>query len=725
MIINNILRNKIAIVLLTAPLVVAGGNVLAQDAESDDSMVLEEVIVTAQKMEQREQEVPISIKTIGSDVLEMINAERFEDMGRLVPSLSFTDRQRGQNQVLIRGLGTVNGVSTVAVYNDGVVAANRIGSNGSFGEIDPSFYDIDRVEVLRGPQGTLYGEGSFGGVINIISKRPDASGFDGSASVTWRDVKEGSSSNYDYAAMLNIPLTDKLAFRMVGSYVDHDGFVEKIDTISFAETKNINTEETTSWRAMLGYSGEMFTADLMYKYQEIKLGGSNSVMPEMAKVVEAALGLETDEYYQFSAGDSNSSFETKEFVLDMNWDFDSMVLTSLTSSADQDSLSRVTIPGFETSPLVNTFDAWSQEFRLASVGGENFDWIVGAYFRDTDRSVLTAGIALDVTQKSKSLFGQAYWYINEAFTATFGLRWEDIKATQRSVFDDFLLDQTAKGDWSEISPKFTLDWKVQEDLMFYGTIAKGFRTGGLNIDFASALGLPPELLQPIEPYNEAFDPDYVWNYELGMKSSWLDGRLTWNLAVFYIDWQDYQTEGDLFLGANGIGYTVNSGNATSVGIESDLLFIPAEGWLLTLGASHVDPTLKSGAFKGNQLANAPENLFNASVEYSWPIGSWEAYVYGGYSWRDESYGDVINGDDPTVPPAGLNRSDAYAIGNLRAGLRNDHWSVQAFVENVGNEYGSSFRFQVGEGFDFLTGAGYESISLITPRTYGINVSYHF
>ncbi len=196
MIINNLLRNKIAIALLTAPMVVAGGNVLAQDAESDDSMVLEEVIVTAQKMEQREQEVPISIKTIGSDVLEMINAERFEDMGRLVPSLSFTDRQRGQNQVLIRGLGTVNGVSTVAVYNDGVVAANRIGSNGSFGEIDPSFYDIDRVEVLRGPQGTLYGEGSFGGVINIISKRPDASGFDGSASVTWRDVKEGSSSNY-------------------------------------------------------------------------------------------------------------------------------------------------------------------------------------------------------------------------------------------------------------------------------------------------------------------------------------------------------------------------------------------------------------------------------------------------------------------------------------------------------------------------------------------------
>jgi len=725
MFINNVLLRKISIALLTAPMVVASSNVLAQDAEDQDSMILEEVIVTAQKMEQRQQDVPISIKTIGSELLEMVNAERFEDMARMVPSLSFTDRQRGQNQVLIRGLGTVNGVSTVAVYNDGVVSVSRIGSNGSFGEIDPSFYDIDRVEVMRGPQGTLYGEGSFGGVVNIISKRPDPEGFDGSASVTWRDVEEGTSSNYDYAAMLNIPLSEKFALRVVGSYVDHDGWVDKIDTITFLGTEDINTEETTSWRAMLGYSGEMFTADLMYKYQEILLGGSNSVMPETAKVVEAVLGIETHDYMRFTAGDTNSSAETKEFVLDMNWDFDSMVLSSLTSSAEQALVSRVTIPGFEIAPLFNDFDGWSQEFRLASVGGKNFDWIVGAYFRDTERNVLTSGIALDVTQESMSLFGQAYWYINEAFTATFGLRWEEIDATQHSVFEDFLLDQNAKGSWSEVSPKVTLDWKVQDELMFYGTIAKGFRTGGLNIDFASALGIPPFLLQPIEPFSEDFEPDSVWNYEIGMKSGWLDGRLTWNLAVFYIDWQDYQTEGDLFLGANGIGYAVNSGEAESIGMETDLVFIPAAGWLLTLGGSHVDPTLKSGAFKGNQLANAPENLFNASVEYSWPIGTWEAYVYGGYSWRDESYGDVINGDDPDVPPAGLNRSDSYAIGNLRAGVRNEHWSFQAFVENVSNEYGSSFKFQTGTGFALIDGTGFESISLITPRTYGINVSYHF
>ena len=124
------------------------------------------------------------------------------------------------------------------------------------------------------------------------------------------------------------------------------------------------------------------------------------------------------------------------------------------------------------------------------------------------------------------------------------------------------------------------------------------------------------------------------------------------------------------------------------------------------------------------MANAPKNLFNASVEYNWPMGGWEGYVYGGYSYRDSSYGDVVNGDDPVVPPGFLNRSDSYSVGNLRAGVRNDNWSIQAFVENVGNEYGSSFRFQVGEGLDLLTG-GFESFALITPRTYGINVSYHY
>lgn len=704
-----------AVVSLFAGLMLISGSVCAQDA-ADENTVLEEIFVTAQKMEQREQDIPISIKSISSDVLEMINAERFEDMARLVPSLSFTDRQRGQNQVLIRGLGTVNGVSTVAIYNDGVISASRINGAGSFGEMDPTFYDVNRVEVLRGPQGTLYGEGSFGGVINIISNRPDPTAFDASASVTWRDIDEGSSDNFDYAAMINIPLiSDRLALRMVGSYVDHDGFIDKYDTMSGVISENINTEETTSWRAMLGYDGEMFDADLIYRYQEILLGGSNIAWPETA----AYTGL-GDKYTQFTAGETENKYENSEFVLDMDWDFDSMVLTSLTSSAEVDTLSQITIPGQVSSPNVGDFDAWTQELRLASVGGENFDWIVGAYYRDANRKASISGIlTLDTNQTSSSIFGQFYWYLSKSLTATIGLRYENIEANKTAVvygsYEEF-----SKGDWSHASPKVTLDWAIRDNLMLYATVAEGFRTGGLNTNFALALGLPPGLLVPIEPYQETFDPDSVWNYEIGMKSGWLDGRLTWNLALFMIDWSDYQSEGDLFLGANSIGYTINSGDAESYGFETDLAWMPNENWMFTFGASHVEPEITSGVYKGNQLANAPKDVLNASAEYKRPIGSWEGYIYGDYSYRGSSYGDIVNGDDPTVPPAGLNKSESYAIGSIRVGLRGEHWSAQAFVENVTNEYGSSFTFQILESPPL-----FESVSLITPRTYGVNVSYRF
>jgi outer membrane receptor protein involved in Fe transport len=404
----------------------------------------------------------------------------------------------------------------------------------------------------------------------------------------------------------------------------------------------------------------------------------------------------------------------------MNWDFDSMVLTSLTSSAEVDTLSQITIPGQVSSPNVGEFDAWTQELRLASVGGENFDWIVGAYYRDASRNASISGIlTFDTNLTSSALFGQLYWYMSESLTATVGLRYESIESDSTAVVFGFY-EEFSKGDWSNTSPKFTLDWRVSENVMLYGTIAEGFRVGGINTNFAIPLGIPPELLVPIEPFQETFDPDSVWNYEIGMKSGWLDGKLTWNLALFMIDWSDYQSEGDLFLGANGIGYTINSGDAESYGFETDLAWMPNENWMFTFGASHVEPEITNGVYKGNQLANAPKDVLNASAEYKRPIGNWEGYIYGDYSYRGSSYGDIVNGDDPNTPPAFLNKSESYAIGNIRVGLRGEHWSVQAFVENVTNEYGSSFTFQILD-----SPPAFESLSLITPRTYGVNVSYRF
>ena len=191
----------------------------------------EEIIVTAQKVDQRIQDVPISIKAIDDETLETINADGLEDLTRLVPSLTMTNISRGGNQVQIRGLGSnVASVGTVAIYNDGVISASRIQSSGTFAEQDSVIYDVERVEVLRGPQGTLYGEGSFGGVINIISKRPDDQEFQASFAGSSFDVDEGSSDNTDLQGMINIPLIkETLAVRAVGYKLDHDGYIDAVD----------------------------------------------------------------------------------------------------------------------------------------------------------------------------------------------------------------------------------------------------------------------------------------------------------------------------------------------------------------------------------------------------------------------------------------------------------------------------------------------------------------
>jgi outer membrane cobalamin receptor len=177
----------------------------------DETPVVERIVVTAQKREQDLQKVPISVKALQGEELDRVNADSLDDITRMVPSLTMTNLSRGGNQVQIRGLGSnVGSVGTVAIYNDGVIASSRIQSSGTFAEQDSALYDVDRIEVLRGPQGTLYGEGSFGGVINIISREPNSRAIEASFSGTWFDVKEGSSENFDLQGMVNVPIVEDL-----------------------------------------------------------------------------------------------------------------------------------------------------------------------------------------------------------------------------------------------------------------------------------------------------------------------------------------------------------------------------------------------------------------------------------------------------------------------------------------------------------------------------------
>jgi len=267
------IKSYSAIGIATMILASAAPTIQAQDEKS----VMEEIIVTAQKRQENLQEVPISIKALTAETLEMINADSLDDIARLVPSLSMTDLSRGGNSVQIRGLGSnVGSVGTVAIYNDGIISFGRTSSGGTFSEQDSGLYDVSRVEVLRGPQGTLYGEGSFGGVVNIISTKPNPEKFEASISAGFFDIEDGGSDSTDIAGMVNIPLIDNtLALRVVGYSNDHDGYIDgynilntyiaalyqsygypmdPMDSPPELVGEGINTEKVTGGRVMLGYT---------------------------------------------------------------------------------------------------------------------------------------------------------------------------------------------------------------------------------------------------------------------------------------------------------------------------------------------------------------------------------------------------------------------------------------------------------------------------------------
>ncbi|MEO2174336.1 MAG: TonB-dependent receptor [bacterium] len=680
---------------------------------------IEEVVVTAQKREQAVQSIPISIKVLLGDMLETVNADSLDDITRLVPSMSMTDLSRGGNNVQIRGLGSnVASVGTVAIYNDGIISANRIQSSGTFAEQDSALYDVERIEVLRGPQGTLYGEGSFGGVINILSRRPNAEKFEASFSGTWFDTDEGSSNNADYAGMVNIPLVqDKLAVRLVAFDYDHEGYIDAVNVLPLffggppeMVGEDANTEGVTGGRIMVQWSPtETFDATLIYKSEEADIGISNFDSPNLMGTVNSLAGTSfaTDLTQAVFSPTFGTETETTETILEINIDLPMGTLTSITGFGEVDIQS--------LSGLKSSGEAFSEEIRLASTAGRAFDWIVGAYFRSAEKDINFNGSAFRGDELDQwSVFGEIYWPLIQDVTATLGLRY----AEHDVDVDDRLNGlATVSDSFDNISPKIAIDWQLSEDTLVYGSITSGFRAGGANAD--ESLGTDPS-------YSVGFDADEIWNYEIGMKSALWQSMVTVNAALFYIDWTDIQIDKAITsVVSPPVQFIVVNGNdAHSFGFETDITIRPAEGWEIVLGGSVLEAEYDGGVIDsasiglgipidGMTLPNTPEWLFNASVEKSFEIGSTgiDAYVRGDYTARDSSFADVPN--DP--PPGGDFESGSFEMFNLRGGLRRNNWEVQLFATNLLDEEGSSFNF-----FD----GGFGDVHVfLRPRTVGVNLKF--
>jgi iron complex outermembrane receptor protein len=720
-------------------------NALAQDTPpaapppSESSGPIEKVTVTAQKRKQRLQDVPISVKSLDGEELDKVNADGLEDVTRMVPSLTMTNISRGGNQVQIRGLGSnVGSVGTVAIYNDGVIASSRIQSSGTFAEQDSALYDISRVEVLRGPQGTLYGEGSFGGVINIISNAPNPNAMEASFSGSWFDVEDGSSENYEVNAMVNIPIVkDVLAVRGVFYNHDRDGYIDAVDIAPAvyelfdpgnggpAEliAENANTEEVRGGRVIVGFTpSDTFDAKLTYKSEDTTQGINSTTSPHHIELVNSLFGTNFDPntsqgiFGPFLGGstDFGSESSVEEGILEANFHLGFGTLTSITGYGTTDS---------ENTAATFAAEAWSEELRLGSDSDGPFNWIVGFYYRDASRDIAlidgTPFVSDSLTQWS--VFGQAYWEFVPSWTLTAGLRYEE----QESTFDDIISGPlTSSGEFSSVVPKVALDWKVDDDSLLYASVAKGFRAGGSNVDYS--LGADPV-------FERTFDPDEIWNYEIGAKTGLFGGIVTLNTAVFYIDWSNIQIDRAiqnlLDPGNPSVSFiTVNGEDAHAYGIEADIYVRPTDDLDITFGGSLVNAEYDGGVIvddigvlvpiDGMRLPSSPEYLFNASVEQRFPLSTeLEGYIRGDFSIRGSSFGDV-----PNTPPTGLLGPGDFTSGqssflNLRTGVRGEVWELQAFVNNVFDERASTFTFYDG-GFADVN-------SVLRPRTIGLNLKLRY
>ncbi|MGA7823278.1 MAG: TonB-dependent receptor, partial [Steroidobacteraceae bacterium] len=565
------------VMLAVAPVSSANSDTAADDSQSDaqgsgtgaQSTALEEVTVTARKREEKAIDVPFSLQVLDEQELTQLGAVDFSDYARTVAGVSFEDKGAGRWTIFMRGVSTGSDVDTgkdssVGIYFDEL----PISEDSS--QPDLKLYDMDRIEVLRGPQGTLYGSGSLSGTIRMLPNQPDLIGVSGLAEGQISDTEHGGL-NYATDGVLNVPVSDIAAVRVVAYKDDDDGFINN----GFSGAQDINYEHTSGARAaLLLKPTDKLDITLNGIYQDGGFG-------EYCQCTDHFPGLTLDEAEPQPFDDRYELAGLK-----INYDFSSAKLTAVTGYYDRRRYFQNDIDYFTGllglprafSPLTYTSSTFTQEVRLASTGDEALSWLIGTYLEDQHgvalQSVSAAGepvpppaeqlVNIDRITNNRQYagFGEANYKLTPQLTFTAGLRVSHLYGNNTSINDGILYGGVFynEGPYSNtpVTPRAILSYMPNENSQIYVQASKGFRIGGVNP------GLPPCLPQNgcTVDVKSTFGPDSAWNYELGTKVQAFGGRLALDADVYYIDWNNIQlnvARGDGFNGFTNVGQAAIKG----------------------------------------------------------------------------------------------------------------------------------------------------------------------
>lgn len=752
--------------LLTAALVSgAAPAIAAEDAGSarpdDSGNVIEEIIVSATYRDTALMDTPMAISSLTDAMIDDKGIVDLQTLYESIPSMSFKTARGTYNNITIRGLGTTGGLSLVSVYVDEVPVTDQTEFAGD-SQIAGVLFDLQRVEVLKGPQGTLYGEGSVGGLIRYITKDAHPNEFDLTLTASASDISESGDLGSRFNAVANIPLIeDKLGLRISGYYRDQPGI---LDIAAPRNEDDVDFQEDEGFRVKLNwFPTDRLEVALMGNYMKSDFGG-----PGYGSFAYGSTEITSADF------PNGGSDEHKQANLTVRYDLDWAEFISSSSYFDREadlalaSSNTAVALGFEglvaflrfvrpdlnlppgpglagaggDNAFLRRAERYTQEFRLVSTMDSNWSWTAGLYYSDStgkknkdgdqplDGFLLVPNPGFEavpdallaffggstekvVKRDELSAFGELSYRFNEHWDLTLGARVArletDLVGSDEGLKDTFF------------SPRAVLSWRPRDGLLVYGTVAQGFRQGVFNLDLLGHIetlrNLPfsiPGGDEWLAANGDAFeaDGDEVITYELGLKAELLDNRVSVAVALYYMDWKDIlmaQTTAPPQLFGNEVLFQDNTGDAHSQGIELEITALLTDRLTWTVGGDYndeaeLDSVVRPDAHIYITPIVAGQRLFNAP-EYSWNTSlSYRMPVTNG--WELDARADWYRVTEDFDAPG-------YHKVNARLSLTNADrsWRFDLFAENLADE---TIIFNSNDILGIRFGQ---------PRTIGIEVRY--
>jgi len=710
----------VAFAALLASGVIGAAGASAQTAETTVADASDgDIIVTARRRDESSQNVPLSLSAFGAAQLEAQGITTVKDLQHLIPGLQYSDRGTLQTELTIRGVGgdsrNIGIESGVGMYLDGVYVARTSGYNADLA-------DIQQVEVLRGPQGTLYGKNTIGGVINITTKKPTEK-TEGSFFASY-----GNYNAIRTQASISGPLAETLFAKVTVATWDRDGYIRNV-----FDNARYNNEDRRGGRVQLRWlaSDQLeinANADVTRDRQRFVLNQANSPAGAAAPYYTGNRFEMNSDQRNLANRDMWGASVTADYTM-----ANDLMLSSISAFRKIDILvysdiDQTPLDLFHSGPFTDESKMFSQELRIVSPGGDAFRYVGGLYYFRQDakgiREVFINGTSANgasndagVLTNSYAAYVNADYDVSSALSVTGGLRYTIEKKSgrffQRRPNLNYNFPDLYRKD-SNLSWTGSLKYAFSPRLTAYGTVSKGYKSGGFNLD---TIGAPNLIANDL-----VFGPEAVTNYEIGLKGRTASNLLRFSAAIFNMEYSDKQVSQFIPTGAASLpsNQVTNAGRARIRGVEGDVTLRPFEGFSLTVNGTYLDAKYTQFAsaaivggvpisYAGNHIERTPKWTGSATAEYRYPISGGDLVMAGSVTHTGDT--------DLQADNALRNFEPGYTLFDGRFGFAADSGlDITLWGKNLGKKTYRTFA---------RVFAGLDQAVYGEPRTYGVELRYHF